>query len=122
MGLLVDIVQWTNNIHDIFERNASQFETLKNQFEEHLGSVTKKLSQDIDSLLPKLTIIDDMHDTDKLRQYKMILDDYSEQIKCFEEYIDWINKEEKLFKLTVSQYPIVAEIKNYIQPFAVLVT
>lgn len=122
MGLLVDIVQWTNNIHDIFERNASQFETLKNQFEEHLGNVTKKLSQDIDSLLPKLTIIDDMHDTDKLRQYKMILDDYSEQIECFEEYIGWINKEEKLFKLTVTQYPIVAEIKNYIQPFAVLIT
>lgn len=118
---MVDIVQWTNNISDIFERNSSQFETYKNQFEEHLGNVTKKLSQDIDSLLPKLSVIDDMHDTEKLRQYKLILDEYSEQLKSFEDYIRWINKEEKLFKLTVTQYPIVEEIKNYIEPFGVLI-
>lgn len=118
---MVNIVQWTNNISDIFERNSSQFETYKNQFEEHLGDVTKKLNQDIEALLPKLSVIDDMHDTEQLRQYKFILDEYSEQLKSFEDYIRWINKEEKLFKLTVTQYPIVEEIKNYIEPFGVLI-
>lgn len=121
MGLLVQIVQWSHGISEVFEQNASQFEIYKNQFEEHLGAVTKKLALDIDALLPKLVIIDDMHETDKLRQYQSALDDYSEQLSCFEDYVQWINKEEKLFKLTISQYPIVDELKNYIQPFTTLI-
>lgn len=121
LSLLVSIVRWTNNIHDIFEQNSSQFEIYKNQFEEHLGVVTRKLSQDINDLVPKLAIIDDMYETDRLRNYHATLEIYNEQLHCFEDYIQWINKEEKLFKLPVSQYPILEEMTNYVVPFAALV-
>lgn len=120
-SLLVSIVRWTKNIHEIFEQNASQFETYKNQFEEHLGVVTRKLTQDVNDLLPKLAIIDDMYETERLRNYHATLEIYNEQLHCFEDYIKWINKEEKLFKLPVSQYPILEEMKNYVVPFAALV-
>lgn len=120
-SLLVSIVRWTNNIHEIFEQNSSQFEIYKNQFEEHLGIVTRKLTQDINELVPKLTIIDDMYETDRLRDYHATLEIYNEQLQCFEDYIQWINKEEKLFKLPLSQYPILDEMKNYVVPFAGLV-
>lgn len=120
-SLLVSIVEWTNCIHEIFERNAAQFEIYKNQFEEHLGVVTRKLTQDIDNLVPKLAIIDDMYETERLRDYHATLENYNEQLHCFEDYIRWINKEEKLFKLPVSQYPILEEMKNYVVPFAALV-
>lgn len=120
-SMLVSIVRWTKCIHEIFEQNASQFEIYKNQFEEHLGVVTRKLTQDIDDLVPKLAIIDDMYETERLRDYHATLDNYNEQLHCFEDYIQWINKEEKLFKLPVSQYPILEEMKNYVVPFAALV-
>lgn len=120
-SLLVSIVRWTKNIHEIFEQNASQFEIYKNQFEEHLGVVTRKLTQDVNDLLPKLAIIDDMYETERLRNYHATLEIYNEQLHCFEDYIKWINKEEKLFKLPVSQYPILEEMKNYVVPFAALV-
>lgn len=115
------MVHWLHSIQDIFEQNSSQFETYKNQFEEHLASVTKKLIQDIDNLIPKLAIIDDMYDTTKLHSYSATLDEYMEQIKCFDDYAKWINKEEKLFKLPVSQYPIIESLKDFVGPFSKLI-
>lgn len=120
-NLQISTIHWLNNIQEIFEQNSSQFEIYKNQFEEHLGEVTKKMTQDIDDFLPKLVIIDYMCDTTKLRDYYATLEDYLQQIKCFEDYINWINKEEKLFKLPVSQYPIVELLKDYVKPFADLI-
>lgn len=120
-NLQISTIHWLNEIQNIFEQNASQFEMYKNQFEEHLEEVTKKLTQDIDELLPKLAIIDDMCDTTKLRGYYATLEEYLQQIKCFEDYIYWINKEEKLFKLPISQYPIVELLKGYVKPFAELI-
>lgn len=120
-NLQIAMVHWLHNIPDIFEQNSSQFEIYKNQFEEHLSTVTKKLTQNIDELIPKLAIIDDMYDTTKLHVYYATLEDYSEQIRCFEDYIKWINKEEKLFKLPVSQYPIVESLTSFLNPFASLI-
>lgn len=120
-NLQISTVHWLFNIQEIFEQNSSQFEIYKNQFEEHLTAVTKKLTQDIDELVPKLAVIDDMYDTNKLRSYYATLEDYKEQLNCFDDYIKWINKEEKLFKLPVSQYPIMDELKNYVNPFADLI-
>lgn len=120
-NLQIETIHWLHNIQDVFEQNSSQFEIYKNQFEEHLSMVTKKLTQNIDELLPKLAIIDDMYDTSKLHDYYATLEDYTEQIKCFEDYIKWINKEEKLFKLPVSQYPIVESLKNFVEPFSALI-
>lgn len=119
--LQCSMIHWLHCIHEIFEQNASQFETYKNQFEEHLASVTRKLNIDIEALLPKLAIIDDMYDTAKLHCYKATLDGYMEEIKCFEDYAKWINKEEKLFKLPVLQYPIIDSLKDFVNPFYKLI-
>lgn len=117
----ISIVHWLQHMQDIFEQNSTQFEIYKNQFEEHLGNVTKKFVKDIDGFVPKLAIIDDMYETEKLRSYYATLKTYIEQLEIFEDYANWIAKEEKLFKLPVSHYPILDEIKNYLVPFANLV-
>lgn len=121
INLQIEMIHWLHKIQDIFEQNSSQFEIYKNQFEEHLTTVTKKLTQNIDELIPKLAIIDDMYDDTKLHVYYATLEDYADQIKCFEDYIKWMNKEERLFKLPVSQYPIVDSLKNFLNPFAALI-
>lgn len=121
IALQTSMIHWLHRIHEIFEQNASQFETYKNQFEEHLATVTKKLTVDIETLIPKLAIIDDMYDTTKLHAHLATLDEYMEEIKCFEDYAKWINKEEKLFKLPVSQYPIIESLKDFVNPFHKLI-
>lgn len=120
-NLQVSIVQSLKYMPDIFEQNSAQFEIYKNQFEEHLNNVTRKFVQDIDNFIPKLAIIDDMYETEKLENYYATLKMYMEELQCFEDYARWITKEEKLFKLPVSQYPILDEIKNYLISFSNLV-
>ncbi|KAJ6643843.1 Dynein axonemal heavy chain 12, partial [Pseudolycoriella hygida] len=130
-GLLVDLTQLSqyhfdlqqrtinlfNEMYNVFEENAAFFETYKIQFEEHLQAVTRKLNEDMENLIPSISIINEMSETEKLGEYQIILKNFIENLKCFDDYIVWINKEEKLFKLPVSKYEMLEQIKNFIFPF-----
>lgn len=101
----------------IFDKNASLFENYKSQFEEHLSNVKMKLVDDLAAIVPKMTVINDMTETEKFRDYMHQLNTFIAQLKCFADYIVWINKEEKLFKLTASNYEVLEELRNYVEPF-----
>lgn len=120
LNLQITTINWFKNINEIFEQNASLFENYKFQFEEHLQYVTKKLNEDIAELIPNLSIIDDMSETEKFRDYNRILSDYIDQLKCFDDYVKWINKEEKLFKFPITHYEILEVTKSFVIPFAQL--
>lgn len=134
-GLLVDLTELSqdhfdlqqrtinlfNDMYNVFDENAAFFETYKLQFEEHLQSVTRKLNEDMENLIPSISIINEMSETEKLGEYHIILKNFIENLKCFDDYIVWINKEEKLFKLPVSNYEMLEQIKNFIFPFENLI-
>lgn len=120
IDLQISTINWYRNIPELFEQNASFFETYKSQFEEHLQQVTKKLTEDIDAIVPNISVINDMDETEKLREYYATVKNYMQNLKCFDDYVRWINKEEKLFKFPVTQYPILDELKGYVEPFAEL--
>lgn len=117
----IETINWINNIQEVFGKNAVLQELYKGQFEEHLQNVTKKLNEDINQLLPDLTMIDNMCDLDNFSEYFGILNNLMEQLSVFDNYVNWINKEEKLYKFPKSTYPILEEIKNFIIPFADLI-
>lgn len=108
-------------MQNVFDQNASTFENYKSLFEEHLQVVTKKLVEDIDGLIPNIAVINDMTDTNKLKEYHALLKGFLEKLRCFEDYIRWINKEEKLFKIPITKYPILEELIGYVEPFLELV-
>lgn len=118
----VETIKWFRDMERIFNQNASQFENYKSDFEEHLQKTTKKLVQDIESLIPNIAVINDMSDTNKLREYQRLLGDFMENLRCFEDYITWINKEEKLFKFPISKYPVLEDLTGYVGPFLELIT
>lgn len=89
-------------------------------FEEHLQTVVKKLNEDLQTIIPQISVINDMTETEKFREYKHLLSQYIDKLKCFADYIAWVNKEEKLFKLTATKYEVLEELKNYVEPFAEL--
>lgn len=104
----------------IFDQNASLFESYKSMFEEHLQTVVRKLNEDLEAITPQISVINDMCETEKLREYKHLLSTFIEKLNCFSDYIKWVNKEEKLFKLNATKYDILEELKNYVIPFAEL--
>lgn len=118
----VETIKWFRDMDAIFNKNASDFETYKSEFEEHLQHVTKKLVSDIDDLIPKMTVINDMTDTEKFREYERALKNMMEQLHCFQDYVAWINKEEKLFKMNISRYPVVEELIDFVTPFLELIS
>lgn len=105
-------------MQEIFDQNASLFENYKSQFEEHLQLVTKKLNEDINNLIPNISVINDMSDPEKLKDYQVLLKSYIGKLNCFKDYVNWINKEEKLFKMTASKYDVLEELINYVVPFS----
>ncbi|KAK7874039.1 hypothetical protein R5R35_004590 [Gryllus longicercus] len=42
------------------------------------------------------------------------------KMEHFDREVEWINKEEKLFKFALSKYPKLDVLRNYIYPFAEL--
>lgn len=120
VALQIDIIRWFREMKKIFEQNASLFESYKSMFEEHLQTVVRKLNEDLEAITPQISVINDMCETEKFREYKHLLSTFNDKLNCFSDYIKWVNKEEKLFKLNVTQYDILEELKNYVVPFAEL--
>lgn len=118
--LTIKTINWIKDINEICDYNASQQEQFKFTFEEHLQEVIKKLNVDIEELLPKLAVIDDMSRPDKFRDSYILLQNYIDQLKTFDDYVAWINKEEKLFKIAQTEYPTLEVIKTFVYPFAEL--
>lgn len=119
--LQIATIKWYRSMQEVFDQNASLFENFKSQFEEHLQNVTKKLNEDIDNLIPNISVINDMTDPDKLKDYQVLLKSYIGKLKCFKDYVLWINKEEKLFKMTATKYDVLDELTSYVEPFSALV-
>ncbi|ALC44807.1 Dhc62B [Drosophila busckii] len=118
--LTIKTINWIKDINEICDYNASQQEQYKFIFEEHLQDVIKKLKSDIDEMLPKLAVIDDMSRPEKFRESYIILQNFMDQLKIFDDYVTWINKEERLFKIAVTEYPTLELIKGFVYPFAEL--
>ncbi|KAH8395340.1 hypothetical protein KR222_010165 [Zaprionus bogoriensis] len=118
--LTIRTINWIKDINDICEYNASQQEQYKFLFEEHLQEVVKKLNTDIQEMLPKLGVIDDMSRPEKFRESYITLQNFIDQLKTFDDYVAWINKEEKLFKVNQTEYPTLQIIKGFVYPFAEL--
>ncbi|XP_055593622.1 dynein axonemal heavy chain 12 [Uranotaenia lowii] len=121
MTVQLESINWWFRIDAAFDVNSSNFEAYKFQFEEKLQDVTRQLNEKMDEMIPNIAVINDMTDSDKLRNYVMLLQSYIDQIFVFEDYVKWINKEEVLFKFPKSQYPVLSAIKTFVVPFYKLV-
>lgn len=120
LALQIETIRWYSNMKKVFDKNASLFEGNKSKFEEHLQFVKDKLVGDLNDIVPKLNIINWMCDSEKFIDYMYHLRKFDERLKCFAETIEWINKEEKLFKLAVSKYDMLEELRNFVEPFGIL--
>lgn len=119
-NLTITTINWLHDINEICDYNASQQENYKCIFEEHLQEVVKKLNEDIEELIPQMTIVNDMSDPKKFKEYYIMLQNFIDQLKTFDSYVAWINKEEKLFKIPQTQYPTLEILKTFVYPFATL--
>lgn len=104
----------------VLEHGAFNFEQYKSQFEEKLQDVTKQLNDRLDEMYPSLSVINDMTETEKFNEYRSLLQKYIDKLDVFDDYVQWINKEEILFKFPVSKYHVLESMKSFVKPFYTL--
>lgn len=118
----VDTVsKFSNNIQPAFEKNASIYESHLYKFEEKLNAVKEKLLSDISCFLQPLKVLNYMDKMDRLHENYLLLKKYNKTLMALEEYVKWINKEEKLLNLASTTYPEIHVIREFIVPFMELI-
>lgn len=113
-------VNWLSDIKPIFEINSSMYEQYKGEFEERIHKRTETLIRELEDLGPKLAVLDNMDDIERLPSYLEEIRKLLRDLEKFDDDVKWINKEEAIFKFSISVYPELDELKNFINPFAKL--
>jgi dynein heavy chain, axonemal len=120
-NLQLEVVNWYNNTAQIFELGGSNFEAMKYQFEEKLSVVSKQMQERLKDLAPNLTVINDMTEAHKFKEYSRVLAKFIDEIIVFDDYVKWLNKEETLFKFPKTQSQLLEDMKAFVIPFATLI-
>jgi dynein heavy chain, axonemal len=120
-NLQFEVVNWYNNTSQIFELGGSNFEAMKYQFEEKLSVVSKQMQERLKDLAPNLTVINDMTEPLKFKEYSRVLLKFIDEIIVFDDNVKWLNKEETLFKFPKTQSALLEDMKAFVIPFASLI-
>lgn len=120
IDLMSETVNWLPAIKPVFELNSAQYEQHKFEFEERLQKRTETLTKDLEELGPKLVVLNNMDDTNRIQEYLQEIRKFLGILDSLDKDVVWINHEESLFKFPVSTYPELEELHNFINPFAKL--
>nr|XP_034175500.1 dynein heavy chain 12, axonemal isoform X3 [Osmia lignaria] len=110
-------VHWLKRIRPIFEQNSAVYEQTKYELEEKLHRKVESLNADVESMFPRLEIMNDMNDANRIHEYIEYMRKFARDLDRADERVTWINEEEKLFQYAVSQYPRIKELKENIMPY-----
>lgn len=72
---------------------------------------------DVCCFLPPLKVLNYMDKMDRLHDNYLLMKKYHRTLTALEEYVKWINKEEKLLNLASTTYPDIKVIREFIVPF-----
>ncbi|XP_017762251.1 PREDICTED: dynein heavy chain 12, axonemal-like [Eufriesea mexicana] len=114
-------IHWLKRIRPIFEQNSAVYEQIKFELEEKLQRKIENLNTDVENMFPRLKIMNDMDDANRIREYIEYMRKFARDLDRMDERVTWINDEEKLFKYPLSQYPRINELKENIMPYYELI-
>lgn len=118
--LMSATVNWITDIKPVFEQNSSQYEQHKFEFEERLQKRQEALTTDIEELGPRLIVLNNMDDTNRIPEYIQEIRKFLGILDKLDKDVLWINHEESLFKFPLSTYQELDELHGFINPFAQL--
>ena len=85
--------------------------------EKHLIESKEKLMLELQKIRQRVDEFNDYGELEMMQQYVRDVQAVQKRMAEVQEQIEWINKEELLYKYPVSQYPDVEEITTSVDPF-----
>ncbi|CAH8538598.1 unnamed protein product [Heterobilharzia americana] len=118
------VLTWKKRIYPEFDANDKLQERMRTVGEAAVVTRREKLITEINRLKNRVDEFNDYGEMDSEMQNQYVQDvrGVLKRLQDAENEKMWINKEEELYKLTISQYPELEEIRNLTEPFHRLFT
>uniref|UniRef100_A0A3B4A2Y1 Dynein axonemal heavy chain 12 n=1 Tax=Periophthalmus magnuspinnatus TaxID=409849 RepID=A0A3B4A2Y1_9GOBI len=117
LELCATVFLWPQNIIQAFELNDEVIEKAKHKGEHELIARREKLLVELAKLAHRILDFPECSELDLIPQYVADIRTVQKLIREAEEAIEYINKEETLYKMEQTSYPEVTVIKESIEPY-----
>uniref|UniRef100_A0A671G5X3 Dynein axonemal heavy chain 12 n=1 Tax=Rhinolophus ferrumequinum TaxID=59479 RepID=A0A671G5X3_RHIFE len=111
------VLMWPWKINPIFDENDELIENAKHKKENELLVKREKLILEIEKESRRMEEFTEFAELDHMHQYVTDVRQLQKRIQESEEAVQFINKEEELFKWELTKYPELDKLKVTIEPY-----
>ncbi|XP_070246928.1 dynein axonemal heavy chain 12 isoform X4 [Myotis yumanensis] len=111
------VLLWPWKIYPIFDENDEIIEVAKRKKENELIAKREKLILELEKESRRMEEFAEFAELDRMQQYVTDVRQLQKRIQESEEAVQFINKEEELFKWEVTKYPELDKLKVNIEPY-----
>ncbi|XP_054991966.1 LOW QUALITY PROTEIN: dynein axonemal heavy chain 12 [Sorex araneus] len=112
-----NVLMWPWKINPIFDENDELIETAKHKRENELIAKREKLILELEKESRRLQEFTEYAELERMQQYVTEVRQLQKRIQESEEAVQFINKEEELFKWEQTKYPELENLKVNIEPY-----
>uniref|UniRef100_A0A2R9AUL9 Dynein axonemal heavy chain 12 n=1 Tax=Pan paniscus TaxID=9597 RepID=A0A2R9AUL9_PANPA len=117
LALNATILMWPRKINPIFDENDELIENAKHKKENELMAKREKLILEIEKESRRMEEFTEFAELERMQQYVTDVRQLQKRIQESEEAVQFINKEEELFKWELTKYPELDKLKVNIEPY-----
>uniref|UniRef100_A0A8C6IBT9 Dynein axonemal heavy chain 12 n=1 Tax=Mus spicilegus TaxID=10103 RepID=A0A8C6IBT9_MUSSI len=117
LNLNATVLLWPTKITPVFDENDELIENAKHAKENELIAKREKLILEIEKESRRMEEFTEFAELDRMHQYVADVRQLQKRIQESEEAVQFINKEEELFKWELTKYPELEKLKVTIEPY-----
>uniref|UniRef100_A0A8C5VFT1 Dynein axonemal heavy chain 12 n=1 Tax=Microcebus murinus TaxID=30608 RepID=A0A8C5VFT1_MICMU len=117
LALNATVLMWPRKINPIFDANDELIENAKRKKENELIAKREKLILEIEKESRHMEEFTEFAELERMQQYVTDVRQLQKRIQESEEAVQFINKEEELFKWELTKYPELDKLKVNIEPY-----
>ncbi|XP_012658003.1 dynein heavy chain 12, axonemal [Otolemur garnettii] len=117
LALNASVLTWPTKINPIFDENEELIENAKQRKENELIAKREKLILELEKESRRMEEFAEFAELDRMQQYVTDVRQLQKRIQESEEAVQFINKEEELFKWELTKYPELDKLKVNIEPY-----
>ncbi|XP_006862182.1 PREDICTED: dynein heavy chain 12, axonemal [Chrysochloris asiatica] len=117
LALNAAVLLWPGKINPIFDENDELIESAKHKKENELIAKREKLILELEKESRRMEEFTEFAELERMHQYVADVRQLQKRIQESEEAVQFINKEEELFKWELTKYPELDKLKVNIEPY-----
>uniref|UniRef100_A0A2K5C589 Dynein axonemal heavy chain 12 n=1 Tax=Aotus nancymaae TaxID=37293 RepID=A0A2K5C589_AOTNA len=117
LALNATVLMWPKKINPIFDENVELIKNAKHKKENELMAKREKVILEIKKESHRMEEFTEFAELERMQQYVTDVRQLQKRIQESEEAVQFINKEEELFKWELTKYPELDKLKVNIEPY-----